>query len=44
MSLFNKFDAMSIDSMTSVALSRRQFVRRAAALGLATPAIAGLLA
>ena len=44
MSLFNKFDVMSIDSMTSVALSRRQFVRRAAAIGLATPAIAGLLA
>lgn len=44
MTLFDKFDQTNLDAVASFSMSRRQLIRRAAAVGLATPAIAGLLA
>jgi peptide/nickel transport system substrate-binding protein len=44
MSLFNKLGQVDLNAVTTSSLSRRSFMRRAAAVGLATPAIAGLLA
>jgi peptide/nickel transport system substrate-binding protein len=44
MSSINRFDAEHLRNLAGLPMSRRQLMRRAAAVGLATPVIAGLLA
>lgn len=44
MTMFDMFDGNRIAALNEKAMSRRTLLRRAAAVGLATPAIAGLLA
>jgi peptide/nickel transport system substrate-binding protein len=44
MTMWNTFDPERITSVTNLSMSRRTLLRRAAAAGLATPVVAGLLA